>query len=106
MEMQLLPWIEDDIVIEIIGKMISFQMRALHHITDAYRNAGLGENSQEVQANTDYKYHCQRISELQAEIQRIYNGENRSAVIEKAYNEYAPYVKGKYQAMRDERESL
>lgn len=72
MEMQLLPWIKDDIAIEIIGKMISFQVRSLCDVLDAYRSIGFDENSTEVKQNKDYQYHDQRLSELHAEIQQIY----------------------------------
>ena len=100
MEIKLLPWIEDDVAIEIIGKMISFQMRSLYGVVEAYKNVGVDYNSEEVEQNKDYQYHSQRIGELHSEIEQIYSGEDRDAVIKKAYEEYAPYVKGKYQAMR------
>lgn len=96
MEMQLLPWIEDDVAIEIIGKMISYQMRSIYQIAEAYRCVGYEEHSDALQQNVDYWYHCQRIEEFQNEIGQLYHGENRDALIAKATNEYAPYLKGMY----------
>ena len=54
MKMKLLLWIEDDVVIEIIGKIISFQVRSLYDVLDAYRSIGFDENSEEVKNNKDY----------------------------------------------------
>jgi uncharacterized protein YecE (DUF72 family) len=101
MEMQVLPWIKDDVAIEIIGKMISFQVRSLYDVLNAYRSVGFEVDSLEVKSNKDYQYHDQRIKELYAEIQQIYYNQNKDAIINKAYNEYAPYVKGRYQAKKE-----
>lgn len=98
MEMQVLPWIEDDVAIEIIGKMIADQNRSLLNVIEAFKISGFNRNSPEVKANKDYQYHQQRIKELHAEIQQLYKGEERRVLIDKAFNEYAPYIKGRLQS--------
>ena len=100
MEMHVLPWIKDDIAIEIIGKMIADQNRSLITILDAFESVGLDEDSREVQANTDYQYHNQRIISLQNEIQQIYRGENKAELIEKVNTQYAPYIKGRLKTLK------
>jgi hypothetical protein len=95
MEIQVFPWIDDDVAIEIIGKMIVDQNRSLIGVLNAFKNVGLGRESREVQINQDYQYHSRRIKELNAEIRQIYRGENRDQLIQKAYNDYAPYIKGR-----------
>ena len=95
-----MPWIKDDIAIEIIGKMIADQNRSLLHIVNAFENVGLDEASAEVQANADYQYHSQRIVSLQNEIQQIYRGENKAELIDKVDRQYAPYIKGKLKSLK------
>lgn len=95
METNVFPWIDDDVAIEIIGKMIADQNRLLIQVLDAYKNVGLGRESAEVQSNQDYQYHSRRIKELNAEIRQIYRGEDRDKIVNKAFTEYAPYIKGR-----------
>jgi len=98
MDMQILPWIKDDIAIEIIGKMIAEQVRQLNFILDAFEQIGLDEDSHEVQSNEDYQYHSGRIRTLYVEVQGIYKGEDKEAILEKADKRYAPYLKGRLQS--------
>ncbi|GAB4015964.1 hypothetical protein [Spirosoma koreense] len=100
MEMQVLPWIQDDIAIEIIGKMIADQNRSLIAVLDAFESVGLDEKSHEVQANADYQFHSGRIAALQAEIRQIYRGDNKAELIEKVTNQYAPYIKGRLKTLK------
>lgn len=100
MEMQLLPWVKDDIAIEIIGKMIADQNRLLNSVLDAFENVGFDENSQEVQSNADYQFHNQRITLLQGEISQIYRGEGKAELIKKVDTRYAPYIKGRLKTLK------
>lgn len=100
MEMHVLPWIEDDIAIEIIGKMIADQNRSLISVLDAFESVGLDEDSQEVQNNPDYQYHSQRIIVLQNEIRQIYDGERKGELMEKVNSQYAPYIKGRLKTLK------
>ena len=95
MDAPIFPWIDDDVAIEIIGKMIADQNRLLNSILDAFENVGFDEDSQEVQFNVDYQFHNQRIMFLQDEIRQIYRGESRAELIEKVNAQYAPYIKGR-----------
>lgn len=95
MDTNVFPWIDDDVAIEIIGKMIADQNRSLIQVLNAFKNVGLGRESAEVQSNQDYQHHSRRIKELNAEIRQIYRREDRDAVVNKAFTEYAPYIKGR-----------
>ena len=100
MKMQVLPWVQDDVAIEIIGKMIADQNRLLMSVLDAFESVGLDEDSQEVQNNADYQYHNQRIMALQAEIRKIYKSEGKAELIEKVNTQYAPYIKGRLKTLK------
>ena len=95
MDTNVFPWIDDDVAIEIIGKMIADQNRSLIQVLDAFENVGLDEDSPEVLANADYQFHNERIRTLQKEIQQIYRGQDRDRIMDKAFTEYAPYIKGR-----------
>ncbi len=95
MDGQVFPWIDDDVTIEIIGKMIADQNRSLNSILDAFESVGLNESSKEVQTNSDYQFHNERVRSLQAEIRQIYRGEGKAELIDKVNNQYAPYIKGR-----------
>lgn len=98
MDMQILPWIKDDIAIEIIGKMIAEQVQRLNEIVDAFELVDMDEADPEVQQNSDYLYHSQRIQALNAEIQQLYRGENKVDILRRVNNEYAPYIKGRFKS--------
>ncbi|QDK79473.1 hypothetical protein EXU85_13010 [Spirosoma sp. KCTC 42546] len=100
MDMKVLPWIKDDVAIEIIGKMIAEQNRLLISVLDAFESVGFDEDSYQVQNNADYQYHNQRIMFLQAEIDQIYQGENKAELIEKVNTQYAPYIKGRLKTLK------
>ncbi|MVM34289.1 hypothetical protein GO755_29935 [Spirosoma sp. HMF4905] len=100
MEMHVLPWIKDDVAIEIIGKMIADQNRLLINVLDAFESVGFDEDSPEVQANADYQYHNQRIMLLQDEISQIYRRENTPELLEKVNTQYAPYIKGRLKTLK------
>jgi len=100
MDKQVFPWIDDDVAIEIIGKMIADQNRSLIAVLDAFENVGFDEDSQQVQANADYQHHNQRIMTLQSEIRQIYRGENKAELIDKVNTQYAPYIKGRLKTIK------
>lgn len=96
MEMKLLPWIQDDIAIEIIGKMISEQVQLLNEWVAAFVEAGLEPNDKIIIESSEYKNYLSRISKFQSEIKEIYIGRNLEELHTKITKEYAPYLKGKY----------
>ena len=98
MDMHILPWIEDDIAIEIIGKMIAEQVQRLNEIVDAFESVDMDETDPEVQQNSDYLYHSHRIQALHAEIQQLYRGENKVDILSRVNSEYAPYIKGRFKS--------
>ena len=93
MEMQLLPWIKDDIAIEIIGKMIAEQTEQLYVVAAEHQQAGFTYDSQQVQTDPRYQQATKRIDEFRSEIDRIYRGERVDEVHEKVDREYVPYLR-------------
>lgn len=96
MEMQLLPWIKDDIAIEIIGKMIAEQMRQVHKLADEYERKGYSYDSQEIKNDPEHQQLIMRIEEFQAEIKQIYTGEGLEELYKKVDEVYAPHIKKQY----------
>lgn len=100
MDGQVFPWIDDDVAIEIIGKMIADQNRSLNNILDAFESVGFDEDSKEVQTNPDYQFHNERIKSLQDEIRQIYRGEGKVELINRVNTQYAPYIKGRLKILK------
>lgn len=92
MDMQVLPWIKDDIAIEVIGKMIAEQMEYIYKLTDEYKQAGFGPNSQELLMDAHYRQIMTRIGELKAEIDQIYDGKRLEELYRKVDEVYVPHL--------------
>ena len=96
MEMQLLPWIEDDVAIEIISKMIGEQVSLLNKFAGSYLEAGFEPDDAIIVDDPVYKEAMRRITEYKQEINQIYKGENLEEIHRKVDEQYAPYLKEKY----------
>ena len=92
MEMQVLPWIKDDIAIEIIGKMIAEQTKQLYKLVEEYKQAGLNYDSAEVAKDIRYQQLMVMIGEFKKEIDQIYNGEGLAELYKKVDQEYVPHL--------------
>lgn len=90
--MQLLPWIKDDIAIEIIGKMIAEQTEQLYVIAAEYKQKGFPFDSQEVKTDPRYQGVMGKIGEFKREIDQIYDGEQVEKLHEKVDRVYVPHL--------------
>ena len=96
MEMQLLPWIKDDVAIEIIGKMIGEQVSLLNKFVGSHLDSGFEPDDAIIVDDPIYKEFMRRIIAYKQEINQIYKGENLEVIHRKVDEEYAPYLKEKY----------
>lgn len=92
MEMHLLPWIKDDIAIEIIGRMSAEQVEQLYALLADYKQAGVEQDSQEVLDDPRYQLLMNRIGNFKAEIDQIYEGSNVDEIHRKVDEEYVPHL--------------
>ena len=92
MEMQLLPWIKDDIAIEIIGKMIGEQVAQLYQLADEFKRAGYAYDSQELLTDSRYRQLMTKIGDFKNEIDRIYDGDRINEIHKKVDEEYVPHL--------------
>lgn len=92
MEMHILPWIKDDIAIEIIGKMIAEQTELLYKIADEYKQEGFNYNSQEMLTDARYQQLMKRIADFKKEIDQIYDGEGVEELYKKLDQKYVPHL--------------
>lgn len=96
MEMQLLPWIKDDVAIEIIGKMIGEQVAQLYQLADDFKRAGYSHDSQELMSDPQYLQLMNRIGDFKKEIDQIYDGEQVEEIYKKVDEEYVPHLNKRY----------
>lgn len=92
MEMQLFPWIRDDIAIEIIGKMIAEQTEQLYKLIADHKKTGLEDDSQELLTDLRYQKTLKAIDTFRREIDQIYNGAP-DELYQKIDQVYVPYLK-------------
>jgi ABC-type phosphate/phosphonate transport system ATPase subunit len=95
-------WVEYDVALEIIGKMIAEQVEGLNKLLDLFEGLGFSINESVVVNDKDYKQYVQRIRELNAEIDKIYRDENLVELLQKVQNVYAPYLKAKFTLSRNQ----
>ena len=94
MDMQTLPWIQDDIAIEIIGKMIAEQTEQIYAVYAEYEQLDFDVNSNVAEQDSRYVEAMRRIREFKSEIDRIYTGERVDGLHEKVDREYVPHIRG------------
>ena len=92
MEMQLLPWIKDDVAIEIIGKMIGEQVAQLYQLADDFKRAGYAHDSQELLTDPRYQQLMTKIGDFKNEIDQIYDGDRLDEIHRKVDEEYVPHL--------------
>ena len=92
MEMQLLPWIKDDIAIEIIGKMIGEQVEQLYQLLNEFDLAGFDRDEPEVLSHPKYQQIMKHIGDFKAEIDDIYAGVGLEELYKKVDRIYVPYL--------------
>ena len=83
-------WLNIDIAIEIINRMIAEQMKGLYEYCSPYKEAGV-----EYSNTADYQVYISKIKGFQKEMDSLYKGENLNKVLDKVEKIYAPYIKNK-----------
>ncbi len=89
-------WVEYDVAIAVIGKMIAEYNQKRNRLLDGYEFHDFDERNQEVQSDEDYIQLTNRILELRNEIDMIYKSQNLEALLAKIKNEYVPFLREKY----------
>ena len=87
-------WLNIDIAVEIINRMIAEQMKGLHEFCSPYEYAGISYD--EYKNNSDYQAYMIQIKKFRHEIKQLYKGENIEETLNKVENEYAPYIKNMF----------
>lgn len=90
--MHVLPWIKDDIAIEIIGKMIAEQTEQLYALLREFASHGFDRNDPDVVSHPKYQQLIKAISDFKAEIDDIYAGVNLEKIYRKVDEVYAPHL--------------
>ena len=93
MDMQILPWIRDDIAIEIIGKMIAEQTEQIYAVYAEYRQEGFDFKNNVAEKDPRYVEAMERIGEFKREIDQIYTNENVRELHEKVEREYVSHLR-------------
>jgi hypothetical protein len=87
-------WLNIDIAVEIINRMIAEQMKGLHDFCSPREDAGISH--EEYKNDSDYQAYMIQIKNFRNEIRQLYKGENVEKTLNKVENEYAPYIKNMF----------
>ena len=87
-------WLNIDIAVEIINRMIAEQMKGLHKFCSLYEYAGISYD--EYKNNSEYQAYINQIKSFRNEINQLYKGENMENILNKVENDYAPYIKNMF----------
>lgn len=87
-------WLNIDIAIEIINRMIAEQMKGLHKFCSPYEYAGISYD--EYRNDSEYQAYMSKINDFKNEIRQLYKGENIEKILNKVENDYAPYIKNMF----------
>jgi hypothetical protein len=87
-------WLNIDIAVEIINRMIAEQMKDLQELYSQYEYVGISYD--EYKNDSDYQAYMSQIKNFKNEIKQLYKGENRENILNKVENEYAPYIKNMF----------
>lgn len=82
-------WVEGDVAIKIIGKMIAEESKRLDALLAQYDAVGIYEDDV-------YQAATAKLDLFHAEIDAIHAGENLEAIFMKVQQEYAPYIRERY----------
>ena len=84
-------WLNTDIAVEIINRMIAEQMKGLHEFCSPYEVAGI--SYEEYKQYSEYQVYMSQIKDFKNEIKQLYKGENVEQTLNKVEKVYAPYIK-------------
>lgn len=91
-------WLNVDIAVEIINRMIAEQMKGLHGFCSPHEYAGISYD--EYKSDSKYQAYINQIKSFRNEIKQLYKGENMENILNKVENEYAPYIKNMFNKMQ------
>jgi hypothetical protein len=91
-------WLNIDIAVEIINRMIAEQMKGLHEFCSPYEVVGI--SYEEYKKYSEYQAYMSQIKDFRNEIKQLYKGENIENILNKVENEYAPYIKNMFNKMQ------
>lgn len=86
-------WVEGDVAIEIIGKMIAEENERLNGLLDSFERQGIAEEDEVVQQDERCLSMIRQLDAYDDEIQAIYAGENTAEIFKKVMTVYAPHIK-------------
>jgi hypothetical protein len=84
-------WLNIDIAVEIINRMIAEQMKGLHEFCSPYEVVGI--SYEEYKKYAEYQMYMSQIKGFRNEIKQLYKGENVEQTLNKVEKVYAPYIK-------------
>lgn len=87
-------WLNVDIAVEIINRMIAEQMKGLHEFSSPYEDKGISYD--EYRNDSEYQAYLSKIKDFKNEIRQLYKGENIEKILNKVENDYAPYIKNMF----------
>lgn len=87
-------WLNIDVAIEIINRMIAEQMKGLHKFCSPYEYAGISYD--EYRNDSECQAYISKINDFKNEIRQLYKGENIEKILNKVENDYAPYIKNMF----------
>ena len=87
-------WLNIDIAVEIINRMIAEQMKGLHEFCSPYEMAGI--DYEEYNKDSQYQAFMSKIKDFRSEIKQLYKGKNIEKTLSKVENEYAPHIKNMF----------
>jgi hypothetical protein len=87
-------WLNIDIAVEIINRMIAEQMKGLQEFCSPYEYAGISYD--EYSNDSDYQAYMSKIKDFRNEIKQLHKGENVEQTLSKVENDYAPYIKNMF----------
>ncbi len=93
-------WVEYDIAIEVIGKMIAEQIESLNELLDSFNRMGFKAGDEAILNDQAYRQRMQQIAFFKAEIDSIYSEKDITALLSKVQNVYAPYIKARMQLQK------
>lgn len=87
-------WLNIDIAVEIINRMIAEQMKGLHEY--CYPLEQIVTSVEEYEQDSEYQKYIVQIKKFRKEITQLYKGEDLENILDRVENDYAPYIKNRF----------
>ena len=92
-------WVESDVAIEIIGKMIAEESRRLDDLLVAYENSYIDEDDELVQNDETYRESIAKLDAFNREIESIHSGVDLETIFERVHLVYAPHIRDRQNSL-------